>query len=113
MTRHRRRPRLRTWSSIMRDRLLIRHFLWRFLENDLISPNADRHVVLSALGGTLVAVSLFVAILIATPYVFSNDMPPGMVSLSSLDDRFLFTSASMLVLALVAVAQWDALALDA
>ncbi|HVH26247.1 MAG TPA: hypothetical protein VM818_05790 [Vicinamibacterales bacterium] len=97
----------------MRDRLLIRHFLWRFLEHDLISPNADRHVVLSALGGTLVAVSGFMAFLIATPYVFGNLMPPGMVSLSSLDDRFLFTSASMLVMALVAVAQWDALALDA
>jgi hypothetical protein len=97
----------------MRDRLLIRHFLWRFLEHDLISPNADRHVVLSVIAGTLVAVSLFMAILIATPYQFSPDMPPGMVSLSSLDDRFLFTSASMLVMALAAVAQWDALSLDA
>jgi hypothetical protein len=96
----------------MRDRLLIRHFLWRFLEHDLISPNADRHVVLSALGGALVAVSVFMAMLIATPYQFSPDMPPGIVSLSSLDDRFLFTSASMLVMALAALAQWDALALD-
>ena len=96
----------------MRERLLIRHFLWRFLEHDLISPNADRHVVLSALGGALVAVSLFVAILIATPYQFFPLMPPGIVSLRSLDERFLFTSASMLVMALVAVAQWDALALD-
>jgi hypothetical protein len=97
----------------MGNRLLIRHFLWRFLEHDLISPNADRHVVLAALGGALVAVSLFMAILIATPYQFSPDMPPGMTSLSSLDDRFLFTSASMLVMALAAVAQWDALELDA
>jgi hypothetical protein len=96
----------------MRDRLLIRHFLWRFLEHDLISPATDKRVALSAIGGTLIALSLFVAILMATPYVFSNDMPPGMVSLSSLDDRFLFASASMLVMALVAVAQWDALALD-
>jgi hypothetical protein len=96
----------------MRDRLLVRHFLWRFLEHDLISPNADRHVVLSALVGITVAVSLFMSILIATPYQFFNLMPPGMVSLSSLDDRFLFISASMLVMALVAVAQWDALALD-
>src|SRR5947207_15557428 len=102
MTRHRWRPRLRTWSSIMRDRLLIRHFLWRFLEHDLISPDADRHVVLSALGGALVAVSLFMAILIATPYQFSPDMPPRIVSLSSLYDRFLFTSASMLVMAVTA-----------
>ena len=96
----------------MRDRLLIRHFLWRFLEHDLISPNADRHVVLSALGGALVAISLFVAVLIATPYQFFPLMPAGIVSLHWLDDRFLFTSASMLVMALVAVAQWDALALD-
>jgi len=78
----------------MRDRLLIRHFLRRFLEHDLISPNADRHEVLSALGGTLVAVSLFVAILIASPYQFFPLMPPGSVSLSSLDDRFLFTAAA-------------------
>lgn len=101
------------WSPTMRNRLLVRHFLWRFLEHDLISPHADRHVVLSALGGALVAVSLFMAILIATPYQFSPDLPPGMVSLRSLDDRFLFTSASMLVMALAALAQWDALALDA
>src|SRR3954468_8225389 len=97
----------------MRDRLLIRHFLCGFLENDLISPHADRHVVLSAIGGILVGASLFVAFLIATPYVFTNDMPAGVVSLNALDDRFLFTSASMLVMALTAVAQWDALTLDA
>ncbi len=96
----------------MRDRLLVRHFLWRFLEHDLMSPNADRHVVLSALGGALVAVSLFLAILIAIPYQFFPLMPPGIVSLRSLEERFLFTSASMVVMALVAVAQWDALALD-
>ena len=66
----RRQPTSPTWSSTMRDRLLVRHFLWRFLEHDLISPNADRHVVLSALGGTLVAVSLFMAVLIAMPYQF-------------------------------------------
>ena len=54
----------------MRDRLLVRHFLWRFLEHDLISRNADRHVVLSALAGALVGVSLFVAVLLATPYQF-------------------------------------------
>jgi hypothetical protein len=96
----------------MRDRLLVRQFLWRFLEHDLISPNADRHVVLSVIAGTLVALSLFVAVLIAAPYQFFPLMPPGMVSLRWLDERFFFTSASMLVLARVAVAEWDALMLD-
>jgi hypothetical protein len=97
----------------MRDRLLVRHFLWRFLDHDLISPNADRHVVLSVLAGALVAVSLFLTLLVAMPYQFFPDMPPGLVSLRSLDERFFFASASMLILALVAVAQWHALALDA
>ena len=97
----------------MRDRLLVRHFLWRFLENDLVSPNADRRGILSAVGGTLAAVSLFMAVLVAWFYQVSPAMPPGFTSLFSLDDRFLFMSSSMLVMALAAVAQWDALVLDA
>lgn len=96
-----------------RERSLVRHFLWRFLDHDLISRNADRHVALSTIGGGIAAVSLFSAVLIATPYVFSNSMPPGVVSLSALDDRFFFVSASMLIMALVALAAWDAVTLDA
>ena len=96
----------------MRDRLLVRVFLWRFLEHDLVSPDADRRGVLSAVGGALAALSLFVAILVAAPYQFSNDLPPGLTALRALDDRFLFTASSMLVLAVAAVIQWDALVLD-
>jgi hypothetical protein len=97
----------------MRSRLLVRHFLWRFLEHDLVSPNADRREVLSAAGGALVAISLFLAALMAIQYQFNNFMPPGIASLRSVDDRFLFMSASMLVMALAGVVQWDALVLDA
>ena len=64
-------------------------------------------------GGTLIAVSLFISALIALQYQFSNFLPPGITSLRALDERFLFVSASMLVMALLAVALWDALALDA
>jgi hypothetical protein len=97
----------------MRDRLLIRHFLWRFLEHDLVSPNVDRREALSAAGAALVAITLFLSVLTAVNYQFDNFMPPGIASLRSLDDRFMFTSASMLVMALAGVVQWDALALDA
>src|SRR5215510_12667124 len=100
-------------SRHMRDRLLIRHFLWRFLEHDLVSPDSDRRALLSAVAGILIAMSLFVSILLAVPYVFSNDMPPGTASVLSLDDRFVYVSMSMLVMALAAVVQWDALLLDA
>ena len=57
--------------------------------------------------------SLFISALIALQYQFSNFLPPGITSLRALDERFLFVSASMLVMALLAVALWDALALDA
>jgi len=97
----------------MRNRLLVRHFLLRFLEHDLVSPDADRREVLSVAGGTLIAVSLFLSALIALQYQFNNFLPPGLTSLRSVDERFLFVSASMLVMALLAVALWDALALDA
>jgi hypothetical protein len=96
----------------MRDRLLVRHFLGRFLENDVISPNADRREVLSVAGGTFMGLSLFVSTIIALQYQFANFLPPGITSMRSLDERFLFVSASMLVTALLAVALWDALALD-
>ena len=97
----------------MRDRLLIRHFLWRFLEHEVVSATSDRHTVLSAAGGTLLAVTLFMAVLVAWPYQLFPSMPPGLTSLRALDERFLFVSSSMLVLALAAVVQWDALMLDA
>ena len=96
----------------MRERLLVRHFLIRFMEHDLISTNADRREVLAVTGGTLVSVSLFLATLTALRYQFNNFMPPGITSMNALDDRFLFVSASMLVMALLAVALWDSLALD-
>jgi hypothetical protein len=97
----------------MRDRLLVRHFLQRFLEHDLISSTADRRVVVSVVGGALIALSLFTSVLIAWVYQLAPSMPPGLTSLRSLDDRFLFVSSSMLVMALLAVSQWDALSLDA
>ena len=97
----------------MRSQLLVRHFLTRFLEHDLVSPNADRREVLSVAGGTLIALSLFVSALIALQYQFANFLPPGITAARSLNERFLFVSASMFVMALLAVALWDGLALDA
>ncbi|HEX7794595.1 MAG TPA: hypothetical protein VF456_09605 [Vicinamibacterales bacterium] len=97
----------------MRDRLLVRHFLQRFLEHDLISSTADRREVVAVVGGALIALTLFTSVLIAWVYQLDPFRPPGLTSVGSLDDRFLFVSASMLVMALLAVSQWDALSLDA
>ena len=87
----------------MRERLLIRHFLQRFLDHDLISPHADRHEVLTITCATLVVSSLFLAVLLAVKYQFNLFLPPGLTAILALDDRFLFISASMIVMGLVAV----------
>ena len=43
----------------MPDALLVRHFLRRFLENDLVSPDADRHEVLAVTVGCSVMLGFF------------------------------------------------------
>ena len=85
-------------SPRTRERLLVRHFLRRFVEHDLVSSNADRREVISVAGGVLISVSLFLAVLVALGYQFSNFLPPGLTSVRSIDDRFLFVSSSMLVM---------------
>lgn len=97
----------------MRERLLVRHFLQRFLDHDLISPQADRRHLLTVTGATVIVSTLFLSVFVSVKYQFDIFMPPGLTALFALDDRFFWFSLSMLVMALIAVAEWDALALDA
>lgn len=97
----------------MRDRLLVRHFLLRFLDHDLISPHADRREVLTIACAMVVVSSLFLSFFLAVKYQFNLFLPPGLTAIVSLDDRFFLFSLSMIAMALIAVAEWDALALDA
>jgi hypothetical protein len=96
----------------MRDRLLVRHFLQRLLDHDMISPHADRREVLTITGALLVVSSLFLAFFLAVKYQFNLFLPPGLTSIVALDDRFFLISIAMIVMGLLAVAEWDALALD-
>ncbi len=98
----------------MREQLLIvRHFLRRLVENDLISPEADRHEVLGVACAALMTTGLVGTVFISVKYQFSPLQLPGWTSLAALDDMSLFVGASMIVMALVAVSEWDALGLDA
>ena len=96
----------------MHDSLLVRHFLRRFLDNDLLSPNADRHEVIAAACAALVAPGLAATVLLSFKYQFVFH-PPGVTSLLALDDKVLYFGCSMTIMALVAAATWDALSLDA
>jgi hypothetical protein len=97
----------------MRERLLVRHFLNRFLDHDLISPQADRRQVITVAGAMMIVSTLFLSVFLAVKYIFDIFMTAGLTALFSLDDRFFWLSLSMLVMALIGVVEWDALALDA
>lgn len=91
--------------------LLTRHFLRQFLENDLISPDADRSQMLAVVGSMLLSLTLFISMFRSAGYVTAI-LTPGQAAVSALDDKFFFIALAMIVTALVAASQWDALAID-
>src|SRR6188508_3094145 len=93
-------------------RLLTAHFLRRLIDDDLISPNADRHESLSMICAMLVSLGLFVSVIISTRYLFNPYLTPGIASVSALFDHFLFTAAAMTATALVRFAAMFAVALN-
>ena len=88
--------------------LLTTHFLRQFLENDLISPDADRSQLLAVVGAMLVSLTLFVSVVMSFTYV-GPMLTPGQAAVLALDDRFFYIALAMIVTALVATSQWDAL----
>ena len=97
----------------MRERLLTQHFLQRFLENDLLSPEADRHDAIAMACGGLLTLGLFVSIGMSMQFLFMPFQSPGRTAMLAMGDRLFFVAISMIVMALVAVLTWDALSLDA
>ncbi len=93
-------------------RLMTRLFIRRLIDNDLISPHADRHDSLALAYAMVLSLGVFVTFLLSIPYLAAIVQLPGFAALSALSDRFLFIAASMSISALAAVMGWDALALE-
>src|SRR4029079_12779567 len=93
--------------------ILTRHFLRRFLENDLISPEADRAHLLAVVGAGLFSTTIFVTMMMSCFKYVVGFYTPGQAAVASLDDKFFYISLSMVTVALLAVVQWDALVVDA
>ena len=93
--------------------ILTRHFLRRFLENDLISPEADRGHLLAVVGAALFSTTIFITMFMSCLKYVVGYYTPGQAAVASLDDKFFYISLSMVTIALLAVAQWDALVIDA
>jgi hypothetical protein len=93
-------------------RLVLRLFLRRLIDNDVISPHADRHESLAALCALVVSLEVFVTFFVSTDYLAAFIQLPGATALSALSDRFLFIATSIAVSALATLMVWDALALE-
>ncbi len=99
-------------DNIPAVRLLTRLFVRRLLDNDVISPHADRHDSLGVLYAVIVSLAVFVTFFVSTPYLAAYIQLPGQTALSALPDRFLFIAASLAISALAALLVWDALGLE-
>lgn len=91
--------------------LLTKHFLRQFLENDLISPEADRTQLLAVVGALVISLTLFISAFTSSLFIGSF-LTPGEAAILSLDDKYFYLALSMTVTALVAASQWDVLAID-
>ena len=96
----------------MANRDLTRLFLRRYSENDVISPDADRLQFVAHACGMLITGGLFVSFALLIPYLHSPYPLPSRTAANMIRVQFLCSAWSMTVLALVAVAVWDALSLD-
>jgi hypothetical protein len=94
------------------ERHLTRLFLRRYSENDVVSPDVDRLQLVAQACGLLITGGLFVSFALLVPY-FHNPYPlPSRTAANMIRVQFLFSAWSMTVMALVAVAVWDAVSLD-
>ena len=91
--------------------LLTRQFLRQFLENDLISPEADRTQLLAVVGALAVSLTMFIAMFMSAKFIGAF-LTPGQAAVLSLNDKFFYLSLAMLATALMAAVQWDALTID-
>ncbi len=91
--------------------LLTKLFLRQFLENDLISPEADRTQLLAVVGALSMSLTLFISAMMSAGYL-GPLMTPGLAAVQSLDDKFFYLALAMIATALVAASQWEVLAID-
>ena len=92
-------------------RLLVRHFYARFLYNDFISPNGEAQATVPMLLGFLAVPGILM--LVGLVFAYSSPfMSPSERLLVSLKHKYFFIALSMIVTALAATLQWDALGLD-
>jgi hypothetical protein len=91
--------------------LLTRHFLRRFLDNDLISPSGDAHIGLSHVVAAFVVSSLLIVTRLMLKYSQFRLTWSAVADLT-FDDAVVFASLATILFGMAATITWDAFYLD-
>ncbi len=91
--------------------ILTRHFLRRFLDNDLISPSGDAHIGLSHVLAAFIVSSLLIVTRVMLRYSQFR-LTWGQVVDLTFDDAVAYASLAMVLLGMIATLTWDAFYLD-
>ena len=90
--------------------LLTRHFFRQFFHSDLLAPQTGTEVTLTHVLALLTVPGIFISVSLARKYAFLlAHFPLSVHQEATLEDKFFFLSFSMLVIAFVAVLNWDTL----
>ena len=90
--------------------LLTRHFFRQFFHNDLLAPQTRSGTTLTHVLALLMVPGIFISVSLARKYAFLlAHFPLSVHQRATLEDKFFFLSFSMLVVAFVAVLEWDKL----
>lgn len=90
--------------------LLTRHFFRQFFHSDLLTSQTGTEVTLTHVLALLMVPGIFISVSLARKYAFLlAHFPLSVHQEATLEDKFFFLSFSMLVIAFVAVLNWDTL----
>jgi hypothetical protein len=92
-----------------RFRELVRHFLMRFYDNDLLSPDRDQLPGLASLLGLLAAPGIVIPLWLMIKFSGLGEIPISVRDMMSLGEKFLFVTLSLTSIGFVTVLEWDAL----
>ena len=80
---------MRATGSVSSWLQLTKLFLRQFLENDLVSPDADRAQLLAIVGAGVVSLTLFISMFLSAGYAMTV-LTPGEAAVRTLNDKFFY-----------------------
>jgi hypothetical protein len=89
--------------------LLVRHFLNRFVDNEIVSPEGEMQITLTKILALLAVPGMMLTFFLFPKYTVLAFLPPEVREQASLIDKYFYVTFTMVVMGCVTVLEWDAL----